>query len=168
MLRAKGHGERGGYDLLKGRLISWGNPRFFFAGTALDSKSEKRPSQRSDHPQLALFSRSSAGQLYPGSARTRNYTRARFTGRNRRPACVHGRERKEAKKKKYNGSCGILYEHTVFSCGSHSNVCQKLSVLNGPGRRKKRGFTKGLENKRHMYQKGVQKCLVNLRHRYQK
>ncbi len=34
----KGRGERGGYDLLKGRLISWVNPRFFFTGTALDSK----------------------------------------------------------------------------------------------------------------------------------
>jgi hypothetical protein len=29
---AKGHGERGGYDLLKGRLISWLNARFFYAG----------------------------------------------------------------------------------------------------------------------------------------
>ncbi len=36
-----GRGERGGYDHLKRRLISWVNPRFFFAGTALDSKSEK-------------------------------------------------------------------------------------------------------------------------------
>ncbi len=35
-----GSGERGGCDLLKGRLISWANPRFLFAGTALDSKSE--------------------------------------------------------------------------------------------------------------------------------
>ncbi len=33
-----GRGERGGYDLLKGRLISWVNPRFFCAGAALDSK----------------------------------------------------------------------------------------------------------------------------------
>ncbi len=31
-----GRGERGGYDLLKGRLISLVHPRFFFAGTALD------------------------------------------------------------------------------------------------------------------------------------
>ena len=29
-----------GSDLLKGRLISWFNARFFFAGTALNSKSE--------------------------------------------------------------------------------------------------------------------------------
>jgi hypothetical protein len=35
-----GRGERGGCDLLKARLISWVNPRFFFAGTALDSSSE--------------------------------------------------------------------------------------------------------------------------------
>jgi hypothetical protein len=35
-----GRGERGGYGLLKGRMISWVNPRFFFAGTALDSESE--------------------------------------------------------------------------------------------------------------------------------
>ncbi len=48
---------------------------------------------------LTLSSRSSAGQLYPGSARTpRNHTRARFSGRNRRPACALGRERKEAPK----------------------------------------------------------------------
>ncbi len=30
-----GRGERGGYGFLKKRLISWVNPRFFFAGTAL-------------------------------------------------------------------------------------------------------------------------------------
>jgi hypothetical protein len=35
-----GCGERGGYDLLKGRLVSWVNPRFLFAGTALDPESE--------------------------------------------------------------------------------------------------------------------------------
>ncbi len=35
-----------GSDLLKGRLISWLNARFFFAGTALNSKSE-RSSERS-------------------------------------------------------------------------------------------------------------------------
>jgi hypothetical protein len=34
-------GERKGYDLLEERMISLVNPRFFFAGTALDSKSEK-------------------------------------------------------------------------------------------------------------------------------
>jgi hypothetical protein len=35
----------------------------------------------------------------PSSARTpRNHTRARPSGRNRRPACAHGRERKEAPK----------------------------------------------------------------------
>ncbi len=33
-----GRGERGGCDLLKGRLIKWVHPRFFFAGTALDPK----------------------------------------------------------------------------------------------------------------------------------
>ena len=33
-----GRGEQGGYGLLKGRLISWVNPRFFCAGAALDSK----------------------------------------------------------------------------------------------------------------------------------
>ncbi len=32
-------GERGGYDLLRGRLISWVNPRFFLRWTDLDSKS---------------------------------------------------------------------------------------------------------------------------------
>ena len=32
LLCAKGRGERGGYDLLKGRLISWLNARFFCAG----------------------------------------------------------------------------------------------------------------------------------------
>ncbi len=32
--------ERGGYDLLKGRLISWVNPRLFVAGTSLDTESE--------------------------------------------------------------------------------------------------------------------------------
>ena len=31
-------GERGGYDILKRRLISWVNSYFFFAVTALDSK----------------------------------------------------------------------------------------------------------------------------------
>jgi hypothetical protein len=36
-----GRGERGGCDLLKGRLIGWVNPRFFFAGTALGPQSEK-------------------------------------------------------------------------------------------------------------------------------
>ena len=36
------HGAWGtGSNLLKGRLISWFNARFFFAGTALNSKSEK-------------------------------------------------------------------------------------------------------------------------------
>ncbi len=40
LLRAKGRGERGGYDLLKGRLISWLNARFFLRWAALDSKSE--------------------------------------------------------------------------------------------------------------------------------
>ena len=37
-----GRGERGGYNLLKGRIKSWVNPRFFFAGTALYFKSEIR------------------------------------------------------------------------------------------------------------------------------
>ncbi len=41
LLHAKGRGERGGCDLLTGRLISLVDPRFFFAGTALDSKSEE-------------------------------------------------------------------------------------------------------------------------------
>jgi hypothetical protein len=48
---------------------------------------------------VAQSLRSSAGQLCPGSARSpRNHTRARPSGRNRRPACAHGRERKEAPK----------------------------------------------------------------------
>ncbi len=61
----------------------------------------QRPTQR-----LGLFGveltpplRSFAGQLCPVSARSsRNHTRARPSGRNRRPACAHGRERKEAPK----------------------------------------------------------------------
>jgi hypothetical protein len=48
---------------------------------------------------ITLPSRSSAGQLCPSSARSsRNHTRARPSGRNRRPACAHRRERKEAPK----------------------------------------------------------------------
>ena len=46
---------------------------------------------------LTLSPRSSAGQLCPSSAHSsRNHTRARPSGRNRRPACAHGRERKES------------------------------------------------------------------------
>jgi hypothetical protein len=48
---------------------------------------------------LTLPPRSSAGQLCPSSARSsRNHTKARPSGRNRRPACAHGREWKEAPK----------------------------------------------------------------------
>jgi hypothetical protein len=32
LLHAKGRGDRGGYDRLKGCLISWANPCFFCAG----------------------------------------------------------------------------------------------------------------------------------------
>jgi hypothetical protein len=32
LLRATGRGERGGYDLLKGLMISWLNARFFETG----------------------------------------------------------------------------------------------------------------------------------------
>ena len=47
--------------------------------------------------EVTLSSRSSADLLCPGSARTpRNHTRARSSGRNRGPACAHGRERNEA------------------------------------------------------------------------
>ena len=54
---------------------------------------------RSRELTLALSLQSSAGQLCPGSARSpRNHTRARLSGRKRRPACAHGRERKEAPK----------------------------------------------------------------------
>ncbi len=63
--------------------------------------------RRSDLPKLTLSSRSSTGQLCPGSARTR----ARLYGRNRRPACAHGRELKEAPKIEINPLC-VSCTHT--------------------------------------------------------
>ncbi len=77
--------ERGGCDLLKGRMTSWVNPRFFFAGTALDYKSEtcatsdlnRRWGQQANAPRGPT-----ADQRSPGPAHTLCYhTRARFSGR---------------------------------------------------------------------------------------
>ncbi len=81
---------------------------------------------------LTLPPRSSAGQLCPCSARTpRNYTRARSSGRNRRPACAHGRERKEAPKIETNGSCGVSVgsSQQVQGVPYHTNhfTAQRLS-----------------------------------------
>jgi hypothetical protein len=52
--KGRGGGDRGGYDLLKGRLISWVNPRFsfFLRWYCLDSKSES--GSESDPPQGPL------------------------------------------------------------------------------------------------------------------
>ncbi len=41
LLHAKGRGERGGCDLLKGRLISWVNPRPLFLRWAALARSQK-------------------------------------------------------------------------------------------------------------------------------
>ena len=67
---------------------------------------------------LTLSPRSSAGQLCPSSARSsRIHTRARPSGRNRRPACAHGRERKEAPKIELKPS--LSHTHSIFAFPTH-------------------------------------------------
>ncbi len=99
---------------------------------------------------LAPSLRSSAGKLCPGSARSsRNHTRARPSGRNRRPACAHGREPKEAPKfetKPYVPPrlfvfCIIYFKKTSEVHGTEQNQGVCLSYeLKKDGARKNLGW----------------------------